>query len=177
MAAKSQAEYVEEIVAGEDGAAITEVHCGFREDEGAEPCGCEIEVEHAQNIKLKFLSGLEKEPWKVVLRDIEKAGGFLCDEHIALLKEAGCLPEMILTTRQINELGSRRRNEALREDNEGAMREAAEERERKLNVARSFAAATFRGKQKPVPVHKSAGGNGHPVNGSVKKALEEAATA
>ena len=155
--AKSQKEYVREIMAGPDGAEITHVHCGFREnpdDLEAPLCGCAIPVHLASNVVLHRLPRLTKPLHNVTLRDIEEAGGFLCDSHLALLKEAKCVPEMKLTTRQIDELGSRRRNEAIRDEEravtEEAKRQAEAEHQRKLEAARAFADATFGPRQKVV---------------------------
>ena len=61
---------------------------------------------------------------------------------------------MVLTTKQIQDLASRRRNEALRDEDraatEEARRRAAAEHERKLAAAKAFAVATFGPKQKVV---------------------------
>ncbi|MDP3995182.1 MAG: hypothetical protein Q8P78_01040 [bacterium] len=137
---------MQEVMAGPDGAAMTEVRCGFRESLEAAPCGCAIPVAHASNVHWRLLN-IQKPVRKISLLDIQEAGGFQCDEHRKLLKEAGVEPELVLTTKQINDLGSRRRNEALRDDDHAAIdeakRQAAAEHERKLAAAKAFAAATF----------------------------------
>ncbi|MBI2050199.1 MAG: hypothetical protein HYT31_00150 [Parcubacteria group bacterium] len=163
--AKEQKEYVREIMAGPERTEITHVHCGFREnpdDLSTPPCGCAIPVHLASNVVLHRLPRLAKPLHQAGLLDIEEAGGFLCDEHLALLKEAGCVPDLKLTTRQIDELGSRRRNESLRDEDRAAKAEekrlAAAEHERKLVAAKAFAANTFGPRQKVV----KGGKNGRP---------------
>ena len=152
--AKSQAEFVQEVMAGPDGAEIAYVHCGFRESEDAAPCGCAIPVHLASNVHCGLLLGIQK-PWhKITLHDIEDAGGFLCDEHLALIKLIDMLPDLVLTTKQINDLGSRRRNEAIRAE-EGAAKEEARHQallaeQTRRDAAEAFAVATFGPRQRVV---------------------------